>query len=89
MPCARLPARVVEGGQHLRDEQGGGGALDDAGRDQALDAGGDPAGQRRHDEAHEGAEEDAVVAVAVSQPAAEDQQGRVRHAVPGDDQLQR
>ena len=48
-----------------------------------------PQASEASDEADERAEEEAVAAVAVAQPAAEDQQSGVRDAVPGDHQLQR
>ncbi len=79
--------RVVEGGQHLRDEQRGGGALDDPRRDEEPGRRREAAGQRGQHEPHEPAQEDPVAAVAVPQPATQDQQGRVRHPVPGGHQL--
>ena len=78
----------MESREHLWDEQRGGRTLHDAGDDQDADGGSETADRRGHDEADERTQEEPVPTVAVPQAAAHDQQGRVRHAVPGDHQLQ-
>ena len=78
----------VQGGQHLRGDQGGRDALDEAGADQlagALRERAEQAGEREHEEADD---EQPLAAEAVAARAGGGDQAGVDDAVGGDDELQ-
>jgi hypothetical protein len=80
--------RRVERGYHLRDDQRGAGALEDAESQQQAGGRGEPAAERRGGEPEQAGAEYPASAEPVAEPPAGHQQGGVGRAVAGHDEFQ-
>lgn len=86
--AARSGGRGLDGGQHLRQHQRGGGPLCHARPDERPGGRREAAGERGEPERRHADQEEPPSAEHVPEPPAEDEQHGVREPVPGDDQLQ-